>query len=285
MATSKKSYDEIMAELQEPDVPFAPAAADGDAWDDVPEEFGSRITHPPGTYVLRLGPNLNGVWEMIEAKDAEKQPLKQFEGDKGIRVRATFTDIDSLVIVRGPTPDLEGLPFETRIDNRARIRNYNDVAKGAAPILVSDLEYLLRALGATQRPGVGQNRQFMALLAGDPRLNLPGFANACFTADFEWSGYCNPTKTARVLYPADIANGGTHAEPHVEDWIDAQTKQPRMGCGARTYQADWPKLPGGKFSPTGVCKGSKKKAGCGYAIIYPYGNLRNFKPAPPAITK
>lgn len=280
MATSKKSYDELMAELQEPEAPFAPQAANEDAWDDVPEEFGTRITHPPGTYVLRLGANLNGLWESLEAKDAEKQPLKQFEGDKGIRIRANFTDIDSLVIVRGPSPDLEGLPFETRIDNRARIRNFNDIAKGAAPILVSDLDYLLRALGATQRPGIGQNRQFMALLAGDPRLNLKGFANALFTADFEWSGYCNPTKNAKV-WLRDPSN--PQAEPYQADWVDPQTQQPRMGCGARTYQNDWPKIAGGKFSPTGLCKGSKKKAGCGYAIIYPYGNLRNFKPAPPTV--
>lgn len=280
MASSKKSYDEVMAELGEPEVAFAPPPPEGgaDAWEDVPEEFGTRVTHPPGTYVLRLANNLNGCWETIEAKDKEKQPLKQYEGDKGFRIRANFTDIDSLVIVRGPTPELEGLPFETRIDNRARVRNFNDVAKGQAPILVSDLDYLLRALGATQRPGIGQNRQFMALLAGDPRLNLPGFAGALFTADFEWSGYCNPEKVAKVWYPADA----THTEPHIEEWIDNQTKQPRMGCGARTYQPDWPKV-AGKFSPTGICKGSKNKTGCGYAVIYPYGNLRNFKPAPPMV--
>ncbi len=282
MASSKKSYDEIMAELQEPEAPFAAAGAGGadDAWDDIPEEFGSRVTHPPGTYVLRLPQTLNGLWEMVEAKDAQKQPLSQFEGDKGIRVRAVFSDVDALVIVRGPTPDLEGLPFDTRIDNRARTRNYNDVAKGAPAILASDMDYLLRALGATMRPGIGQNKQFMALLAGDPKLNLKGFAGACFTADFEWSGYCNPTKGARIWYPADA----THPEPHIEDWIDAQTQQPRMGCGARTYQNDWPKKDG-KFLSTGLCKGSKKQAGCQYAVIYPYGNLRNFKPAPPLLGK
>lgn len=288
-AGGKKSYDELMAELQEPEVAFAPPTpGEADAWDDVPDEYSTRITHPPGDYVLRMPMTLGALWEMIEAKDQNKQPLVQYglelpEGapgrDKGIRVRANFSDLDSLVIVRGPTPDLEGQPFETRLDNRARIRNHREVAQGSAPILVSDLEYLLRALGATQRPAIGQNRQFMALLAGDPKLNLPGYAGALFTATFEWSGYCNPEKNAKRWFPADEA----HPEPYIGDWIDAQTQAPRIGCGARTYQNDWPKIAGGKFSPTGMCKGSKKQMGCQYAVIYPYGSLRNFRPAPPGI--
>lgn len=280
MASSKKSYDEIMAELAEPEVPFAAASADGgDVWDDVPEEFGTRTTHPPGDYIFRLSASLKTCWDTFEAKDADGQPLNQFEGDKGIRVRMVLNDLDALTIVRGPTPDLEGMPFETRFDNRARIRNYQDVAKGQAPILVSDLEYLLRALGATQRPAIGQNRHFMALLAGSAQHNLPGYAGALFQATCEWSGSCNPEKQAKVWYPADA----THPEPRIDVWFDQQTQQPRMGCGARTYQPDWPKVAGGKFAPTGMCKGSKKKVGCQYAVLYPFASLRNFKPAPPGL--
>ena len=279
----KKTYDQLMAELpQEPEVPFIQAGAGGtEAWEDLPEEYTPRITHQPGQYIVKMPQTLGALWETFEAKDAEGQPLNQYEGDKGIRVRMAFSELDCLTIVRGPSLDLEGQQFDTRIDNRARIRNYRELQQGAKPIWGSDMDYLLRALGCPVRPATGQNRQYMALFNGDPSKSLPGYAGALFAFDWEWSGWCNPSKQCQVQYPADPANG--KPEPFVDGWVNPQTQQPVMGCDARTYQSDWPKIAGGKFAPRGKCVGSKKKAGCQHALLYPFGRMRNFKPAPPGL--
>lgn len=131
--------------------------------------------------------------------------------DYGTRVNAIFNGDTALQIVQSPGSGKNGEDFETRLSNVPRPR-------GKEKILVSDMDLLLRAKGVTKRPKT--NKEYAEALMKQ--------AGQDFGAAIEWSWRCNPDREIYV----DDGNGAT---AKVEG---------KMGCGARYYQRDVPKVDG-----------------------------------------
>lgn len=167
----------------------------------------------------------------------------------GERINAIFADDSALIIVQSPNGEHDGEEFRWRCSNVPRERTKEK-------ILVSDMDLLLRALGVTQRPKTNAAyAQALIKCAGRE-----------FGADNEFSYNCNPTKE---IYVDDGAGG--------QQKIDGQ-----MGCGARYYQRDVPKVlsdPNDPASPKVyplriTCSGAD--GACG-ASVRAFPNLTAFK--------
>lgn len=210
-------------------------------FENIPEEFSAAPPPPaPGTYRFKLPAKdrLSLCFETFDSKDAQGNPGPQC-------VSVNFDSEDPLVITQGKEKVGEG--FTTKINNRPR----NRARKGEPEFLVSDGQYLLLALDKTARVANYDNKNFIAKLVAQGGKE--------FTADLEWSTYCNDQKQ---IY---VEGEGGALQPGVQD--DAGT--PVMGCGTRYYQKDWPRDENGAFKPRLACA-------CG-ASLRPFGNLRNFK--------
>jgi hypothetical protein len=129
----------------------------------------------------------------------------------GTRINGVFDSDAPLVIVQSPAKAYDGEEFSYRISNVPRERTKEK-------ILVSDMDLLLRALGETKKPAT--NKGYAQA--------LQKYAGKEFGATVEFSYRCNPSREAYF----DVGDG------------TQQAAEGRMGCGARYYQRDVPKVEG-----------------------------------------
>ncbi len=217
------------------DLKLVPDAVGADiSYDQIPDQFSQhRAAAPPdpGIYRFQLPTDMSEIWDTFDAQN-------------GQRLSAIFDDAHPLLIIQAPDGKLNGHPFTTRINNAER-------ARGKEKIDVSDMDYLLRALGVKTKPSTN------AAYANA----LQQYQGKTFQADVEWNWNCQPNR------PIYIDNGQGGSVEHPE-------KQP--GCGARYYQGGAKgvqKGPDGKYPLRITCA----TEGC-HGIIRAFANLTAFKP-------
>jgi hypothetical protein len=212
---------------------------DGAEFDAIPENIGQSFPDPPqpGTYRFKLPPAgvMKAIWAKVDSQN------------HGERINAIFEDDSALTIVQSPGKEHDGEAFRWRCSNVPRERTKEK-------ILVSDMDLLLRALGATIRPKTNA-AYAQALLK---------HAGQEFTAAIEFSWNCNPKKDIYV----DDGNGST------------AVVEGKVGCGTRYYQRDVAKVasnPDDPASPKGYpVRITCSNPDCG-ASVRAFPNLTAFK--------
>lgn len=202
--------------------------------DALPAQMGMRTpTLQPGPYVFAL-PALAALREAFDVVKREGEPD---------RLAVVFRDEAALIIAQAPDKELVGKPFNNRLSNVARKR-------GKGEVKVSDLDYLLQALGEKKMPNTNP-------AYGEAILR---YAGRTFGADVELSYYCNNKNPIRT----EDASGQTVT-------LDGQEGRGlQKGCGSRFYQKDVSKdEETGKFPIKIGCD-------CG-AILYANENLVRFR--------
>jgi hypothetical protein len=210
-------------------------------FDNLPKTGGFAPILLPGRYRFRLPASLGEAFGKISIGKGPKAGQE--------RLNIVLDNDAPLTIVQAPAAakDRVGEPFTTRISNMER-------ARGKEKIEVSDLDYLLKALGAVRKPGEKwSNLQYAQAL-------LP-FAGKEFTADVEWSWQCREDKD---IYVETGEEGGGTA-------VVEGTK----GCGSRYYmnrdvQKD---AETNQYPERIICTG--KEGQCG-ASLRAFSNLSNF---------
>jgi len=204
----------------------------GAGFDELPEQQGSYLPPPqPGSYRFQLPASLTNIWD-----------TREFDGKT--RLVALFDADNPLTIVQSPGNQRNLEPFRTQITNNER----NRARKGQPEVLVSDMDYLLKALGETKRPAT--NKAYLEALAK--------YAGKDFAADVTWSWSCNPKKPKRV---PDGEGGSVEAKD--------EAGQPEMGCGKRYYPREVRKDGQGQYPLSIACE-------CG-ALLRAFPNLSNFQ--------
>lgn len=158
-------------------------------FDNLPKTGAYPPPLPPGAYRFKLPAKMTSIWQAFDAK-------------VGQRITAIF-DQDAPLVVTQATNGHVGDPFTTRISNAERPR-------GKDKINVSDMDYLLKALGHKGKPKTN----------GEYAQALMSYAGKEFSAQVEWQWSCNPKKNIYV----DDGQGGSVEVPD------------KPGCGARYYQ-------------------------------------------------
>lgn len=265
-----------VAELGQQIRPLDPTVLPPDIeMEDIPDEYEGAPPPPqPQRFVLQLPADLSNCWEILECKvqdpakpnDPSAQiPLSAFAGDDGKRVALRFDGTDVLQIV-GQTAQKQaqrsyiGEPLYSRISFRER----NRAKKNEPQVLVSDMIYLIKALyaaeleaGSVKLPRRGDNNAVVNLLVAA--------AGRRFSAEWEWSAYCNPKRQSQILINNELT-----------DWVNPENGTQVMGCGTRMYNSSWPKDPTTwLYIERATCPNPKH----GYAVLRPFGELRRFKPA------
>jgi len=218
--------------------------------DAIPDEFGpASPPFYPGQYRFKLPPNLTQCWEKIEVKVNDQGVVDRNGTKTAERVSLVLDSADPLVI-EAPA-DFAGQAFNTtRITNVER----NRARKNEPPVYVSDLTYLLRALGSTN-PVPKNNAETYA--------EVCKFAGHSFGATVEYQASCNPNRDAQV---ATFREDGTfELSPLTND-----EGVPQKGCGNRYYMGDWPKDQDGNYLDRRVCE-------CG-ASLRAFNQIRTFTP-------
>ena len=218
--------------------------------EEIPEEFSAAPPPPyPGVYLWKLDADLSNIWNEPMKVKVDENGIQDREGSKDSeRLSGTF-DLE----IMGSDHGLHiGEAFSTRINTAER----NRARKGEPPRHVSDMTYLLQALG-DPNPNPGSNKGF-----GEAVQRHPGQQ---FKSNLEWTARCSLERQA--YYEQEDEAGNSSLQPAVEE--DGTT--PTNGCGNRYYMNDWPKDESGRYKERKVCT-------CG-ASLRPFGQLRNFKPA------
>ncbi len=215
------------------DLKLSNESLEGASFDDIPENIGQSFPDPPqpGAYRFRLPADMGAIWAVVESEK------------RGTRINAVFEDDDALVIVQSPGQAHDGEAFRWRCSNVPRERTKEK-------ILVSDMDLILRALGETARPKT--NKAYA--------LAFQKYAGKEFGATEEFSWRCDAKRAAYF----DDGNGGT---AKVDDGAGGE----RVGCGARYYQRDVPKVEGG-YPVRITCSNPE----CG-ASVRAFPNLTGFK--------
>lgn len=197
--------------------------------EDLPE-FGSWAPPPqPGPYRFKLPASLDTAFELYE--------------DKGHSYIRLLLDKDApLVIVQDTRQKHTGETFQTRLTNQRRKRG---------DIEVSDLDYLLKALGETVTPG--SNKAYIQ--------TLQKYAGKEFTSDISYSWNCSDS---RDIYVDDGA-GGTKKD-----------ETGRKGCGKKYYQAEKTKKPEQAIQKVNGEYPYEIGCTCG-AIVRAFANLDNIR--------
>lgn len=190
-----KTLQELAGELQDEVLPTS-----GQVLDDLPHFGGFAPPPQPGKYRFQLPTDMGAIYDVFDVP--EKTPPQ--------RVRAHFDKDHPLLITQSPKGALNGEPFETRLTNNERKRG----GKGK-PVVASDFDYLLAALGYKAKPK--SNREYMQLLSQQ--------GGKQFDADLRYSWRCDPKRDIRVK-----DNNGQF-----------QTVVGQPGCGAAYYSEDVPK--------------------------------------------
>jgi len=201
--------------------------------DDLPEVGGFTPLPQPGAYKFALPADLSGVWDV-------------FDTQKGQRVRMILDRDHPLTIVASPGNKSNGDSFQTRLANAERPR-------GKERIEVSDLDYLLKALGEKVRPT--SNRGYIEALGKH--------GGGQFAADLNYNWTCSDSRNIWVL------------EGEERKEVEGQ-----KGCGWRYYIGT--KSPDTTKQIGYVQKGadglfpSEIQCQCG-AILRAFGNLDNIR--------
>jgi hypothetical protein len=197
--------------------------------EDMPD-FGSWAQPPqPGPYRFKLPASLTNIFEIYEDKG------KQY-------IRAIFDKDNPLLIVQDVRQKHTGEAFQTRLANQRRKRG---------EIEVSDLDYLLKALGETASPA--SNRAFME--------TLQKYAAKEFTGDVSYSWNCQDTRDRYI----DDGQGGTKKD-----------ESGAKGCGKRYYQAEKTKKPEQQIQKVNGEYPYEITCTCG-AIVRAFANLDNIR--------
>ena len=235
-----------MAKLN--DLGLTNEALGGVDFDKMPEQRGTYGPPLyPGTYRFKL-PTLRPDLDVWDHRDT----------DKGVRLLVNFEGASALTIVQSPQGKHDGESFEWSVSNQ----EFNRARQGEPEQLASDLDFLLRDAFKIQKRPVSNLGFAQALIA---------LSGKEFTADNEWTWYCNKNRNIYVLDGA-----GASRE------VDGQ-----KGCGAKYYQGgrtgvekvlsdpNDPKSP--QVWPERIICGGKDGIPCG-AAVRAYPNLRNFRP-------
>lgn len=203
-------------------------------FDNLPKQGGSAPPPDPGTYTFQL-PKLAALVDAFDIIESS---------DHGKRLKVTFRDAAALTIVASKDNAFNGTSFGTTLTSVPR----NRARKGAPEVLVSDLNYLLKALGETKAPQTNAEAGKM----------LEKHAGGKFKADLEWRWSCNDQQPI---------------------WVADETGQivevpEQMGCGARYYMKDVARGEDGKYPLRITCSNEN----CG-ANIRAFADLRNFQAA------
>jgi len=221
----------------------------GDAADipDQPQGF-SRLPQPRA-YTVRLPDNLASAWDRFDYNHPiSGQPIEgislKFDGDHQLIISADKRGGENVgEALRTSISD--GL---YKVDERGRRRKDGKV-------LVSDLLYLVRALGGTY-PTSAKNSAKVALV----NSIAPGRE---VEADWEWSSYCNPKKDIFDKEAGKVSEGN-------------------KGCGKRYYFDDLKQfIKDGAYQERFTCTGEiaqpdGTKVACG-AYLRAFGNLTRFR--------
>lgn len=171
----------------------------------------------PGTYRFRLPANLNTLFDKVTSQ-------------KGERIKIIFDQNAPLTIIQAPEQYKAriGEPFTGSVTNVERPR-------GKDKIEVSDMDYLLKALGHKTRPKT--NKEYAEALLQ--------YAGKEFASKVEVSYRCRDDKNI-----------------YVEDEQGSAREVPdRKGCGAKYYQSSVDKLPDGTYPERITCAGLDGQCG------------------------
>ena len=164
-------------------------------FDNLPKVGGFTPLLQPGDYTFQL-PAAQALGQAFDVIDAKV----------GKRLQVIFDQNAPLQVVASPNNARNGEPFQQRISNVERER-------GKDKILVSDLDYLLRALGHPTKPKTNPEYA-QAILA---------HAGEQFKGRIEVQYSCNEKKN--IWAPTGVGD----AVEEIED---------KKGCGTRYYQKD-----------------------------------------------
>lgn len=153
---------------------------------------------PPGPVRLRLPAKMGDIWESV-VKDGKTY------------LKAVFDQNAPLIVVQATDTNTIGDPYNARLTNIPRPR-------GKDKLLISDMDFLLKALGHKGKPKT--NPEYAAALLQ--------YAGQDFPAKNEWQWYCNDKKD---IYVSD-GQGGSAQVPGTP------------GCGRTYYQKDVDKVNG-----------------------------------------
>ncbi len=196
---------------------------------DLPKVGGFTPMLQPGKFRFRLPAKLDSVWDKVDSS-------------KGERITAIFDQDNPLQIIQAPEAQKDRLnePFQTRISNVER-------ARGKDKIEVSDLDYLLKALGETTRPKTNAAYIQALMKHGGKEFNA--------TVEVQYS--CNPKKDK---YVDDGAGGNVQLEG-----------QP--GCGARYYQGQVTRNDDGTYPERITCGGNEGQCGASLRAMNQLGSI------------
>lgn len=210
----------------------------------MPEQFGGggKPNLPEGRYTLQLPPNIAGLVEV--------QP----HNDYGDRIRYNFGE-DGL-----PAYNAAGVHVGQWYGRISAIPR-NRAKTGDPKRLVSDLTYVAGAFGHQAKAVTLKPSGVVEFIAADTQKALHeiivSHAEQYFSANNEWSGFCNPKNTR---YISDGAGGS------------AEDPDGTKGCGTNVYSRDIPRVNGEAQQKFPCPK-------CG-AVLLAYQNLGNFQPGP-----
>lgn len=232
-------------------------------FNNLPSQGGaSAPPPPPGPYRFQLPKNLS-------LNDFDTVKSEQH----GQRIKVKFSDNAPLLIVQAHAQaekDYLKTPFRTTLTNVPR-------ARGREKIMVSDLDYLLKALKIVPGQGVARtNKWYVEQLIAAAAKGLD------FGADVEWSWGCGDQRDAYFLTatPEQQAAPGFNLQTaETTLWeVDpnaADELKNRKGCGAKYYQGEIAKV-NGEWPLKIICGGQKDGGPCG-AVVRAFGNLTRFK--------
>ena len=219
---------------------------DPSAIPDQPQGF-SRMPQPR-SYTIRLPENLISAWERFDYNHPlSGQPLEgvflKFDGEHALVISGDDFKGENV-----------GESLRTNISGYLYKVNEKGQRRKDGHILVSDLMYLVRALGGSY-PQSAKN--------SDKITYINGLASGKeVKADWEWSSFCNPKKDV-------YDESGKRSEGN-------------KGCGQRYFQSQMTKKDGvysERFTCTGeITQADGTKVPCG-ASLRAFGNLTRFKPA------
>ena len=195
---------------------------------DLPDFGGFSAPPQPGSYRFRLPASIVGLFDKVVAK---------VDGKEVERVKLVFGNEHPLLIVQAADAQYINEPFLTNISGVERPRGKKD------PVVVSELHYLLRALGETRSPASLNDLGAWLIERGNGGKE--------FNADITYSWVCSDR---RDIYTKDALGANVKVEG---------TK----GCGAKYYQGrDVQKGADGQYPYEITC------GGCG-ASLRAFANL------------
>lgn len=235
-----------MAKLQE--LGLTNEALGGLDFDKMPEQRGSYGPPLyPGTYRFKL-PTLKPDMDIWDHRDTEKGP----------RLVVKFEGAAALLIVQSPGGKHDGESFEWNVSNQ----EFNRAKQGEPEQFASDLDFLLRdGFNIKKRPpsNLGFAQALIALSGKE------------FTADDEWTWYCNKNRDIYIL----------------DSTGNSRVVEGQKGCGAKYYQggrtgvqkvlSDPADPKSAQVWPERIICGGKDGIPCG-AAVRAFPNLRNFRP-------